>query len=125
MGTSRYSADVRWSDEDEAYVAVCPELGGLSTLGDTRQAAVEELEAAAALAAETYEAEGWPLPEPAVHHSFSGQFRVRLPRSLHAWLVREAQREGVSLNTFVIARLAEARGANAAPERGVPAVDRA
>lgn len=59
---------------------------------------------------ETYLAEGWALPDPAVHHGFSGQFRVRLPRSLHAWLVREAQREGVSLNTFLIACLAEARG---------------
>jgi len=36
----------------------------------------------------------------------SGQFVVRLPRSLHASLEREAEREGVSLNQLVVAKLA-------------------
>lgn len=106
----KYGADVRWSPEDEAFVAVCPELGGLSALGPTPHAAVEELETVVQLAVTTYGEEGWPLPDPRVAVTYSGQFRVRLPRSLHAWLVREAEREGVSLNSFVMARLSEARG---------------
>src|SRR5262245_17470630 len=36
----------------------------------------------------------------------SGRFIVRLPRSLHAALEREAAREGVSLNQLVVAKLA-------------------
>jgi predicted HicB family RNase H-like nuclease len=36
----------------------------------------------------------------------SGRFVVRLPRSLHAALKREADREGVSLNQLVVAKLA-------------------
>ena len=36
----------------------------------------------------------------------SGRFVVRLPRSLHAALEREAVREGVSLNQLVVAKLA-------------------
>jgi predicted HicB family RNase H-like nuclease len=36
----------------------------------------------------------------------SGKFVVRLPRSLHAALENEAQREGVSLNQLVVAKLA-------------------
>jgi predicted HicB family RNase H-like nuclease len=36
----------------------------------------------------------------------SGRFVVRLPRSLHAALEREANREGVSLNQLVVAKLA-------------------
>lgn len=36
----------------------------------------------------------------------SGQFRVRLPVDLHAELVAEAERQGVSLNTLVVALLA-------------------
>jgi HicB family len=36
----------------------------------------------------------------------SGRFVVRLPRSLHAALEREATREGVSLNQLVVAKLA-------------------
>ena len=36
----------------------------------------------------------------------SGKFVVRLPRSLHAALEREAEQEGVSLNQLVVAKLA-------------------
>jgi hypothetical protein len=40
----------------------------------------------------------------------SGRFVVRLPRSLHAALDREAQEEGVSLNQLVVAKLAVGLG---------------
>jgi predicted HicB family RNase H-like nuclease len=36
----------------------------------------------------------------------SGQFRVRLPVELHAALAAEAERQGVSLNTLIVALLA-------------------
>ena len=36
----------------------------------------------------------------------SGKFVVRLPQSLHLALEREAEREGVSLNQLVVAKLA-------------------
>ena len=36
----------------------------------------------------------------------SGRFVVRVPRSLHAALEREASAEGVSLNQLVVAKLA-------------------
>ena len=35
----------------------------------------------------------------------SGQFRLRLPRSLHAELTAEAEREGVTLNALCVAKL--------------------
>ncbi|HSM61476.1 MAG TPA: toxin-antitoxin system HicB family antitoxin [Longimicrobiales bacterium] len=116
--TYRYSVDACWSDEDQAFVAVCPELGGLSALGATRQEAVVALEEVVEMALEAVAAEGKPLPVPRVRPAYSGQFRVRLPRSLHAWLAEEAAREGVSLNTFVVTRLSEARG-NRAPRTSV------
>ena len=49
------------------------------------------------------------LPEPAVgpqRREFSGKFNVRIPKSLHAALVREAEAEAVSLNQLVLAKLA-------------------
>jgi len=36
----------------------------------------------------------------------SGQFRVRLPTDLHAALAAEAARQGVSLNTLIVALVA-------------------
>ena len=43
-------------------------------------------------------------------NDYSGQFRARVPRTLHAWLTAEAKREGVSQNTLVITLLENARG---------------
>jgi len=49
------------------------------------------------------------LPEPAVgpqRREYSGKFNVRIPKSLHAALVSEAEAEAVSLNQLVLAKLA-------------------
>ena len=49
------------------------------------------------------------LPDPPTRperKQFSGKFNVRLPKSLHAALVSEADAEGVSLNQLVVAKLA-------------------
>jgi predicted HicB family RNase H-like nuclease len=49
------------------------------------------------------------LPEPAVgpqRCEYSGKFNVRIPKSLHAALVREAEAEAVSLNQLVLTKLA-------------------
>ena len=49
------------------------------------------------------------LPEPPVgpqRREYSGKFNVRIPKSLHAALVSEAEAEGVSLNQLVLAKLA-------------------
>jgi antitoxin HicB len=125
QGARKYGADVRWTEEDGAFVAVSPEWEGISGLGSTPRRAVAELETAIGLAIETYEKEDWPLPAPQPLTPYSGQFRVRLPRSLHAWLARAAEHEGVSLNTFVVARLSEARGAGSVPEETLRARRRA
>jgi predicted HicB family RNase H-like nuclease len=49
------------------------------------------------------------LPEPPVRpqrREYSGKFNVRVPKSLHAALAREAEAEGVSLNQLVLTKLA-------------------
>jgi predicted HicB family RNase H-like nuclease len=49
------------------------------------------------------------LPEPEVgpqRREFSGKFNVRIPKSLHAALVSEAEAEAVSLNQLVLTKLA-------------------
>ena len=103
----RYSARIFWSDEDGCYVAACSEIPGLSGLGESREEAATELSTALALAMETFAEEGKPLPPATARHAASGQFRLRLPRSLHAQLADRAELEGVSLNTLVVTLLAQ------------------
>lgn len=40
----------------------------------------------------------------------SGQFRLRLPKTMHARLTRRAAQEGVSLNTLAATLIAEGLG---------------
>src|SRR5919206_1783464 len=107
---NKYSFNVRWSDEDVCYVAVCPDFPGLSGLGETAEEALAELQVALTASIETYQEEGWPLPQPHTMSAHSGKLLVRMPRSLHTRLAQQAEVEGVSLNTLVITILAEATG---------------
>src|SRR5947209_899360 len=103
-----YSTRIFWSEEDGGFIAMCPELRNVSAFGETEEVAVRELQEAVQLALETYRDEGWPFPEPATQDRFSGQFRLRLPKSLHATLSAHAEEDGVSLNTFIVHLLSEA-----------------
>lgn len=107
---NRYSFSVAWNEADNAYLALCAEFPGLSAFGETPEQAISELETAVELAIETYREEGWELPQPLGQQSHSGQLRLRLPRGLHARLAAQAERDGVSLNTLIVAYLAEALG---------------
>lgn len=103
-----YSQSIAWSSEDRMFVAVCPELDNLMALAETEEKAAQELKVAIGLVLEDLMESGEDIPPPQVHDSHSGQFRVRIPRTLHARLVQQARREGVSLNSLVTMFLSEA-----------------
>src|ERR1700741_260631 len=102
-----YSMRVFWSVEDDAFIAVCPELHGISAFGANQEDAARELREAIALAVEVMVEDGEQLPAPVSNHTHSGQLRVRMPKSLHARLSEEAEVEGVSLNSLIVSRLSE------------------
>lgn len=106
----KYSVCVKWSDEDEGFVAVIPELGGLSAFGRTQREALAELEVAADAYLESWRVSGKPLPSPEKVLAYSGQLRLRMPKGLHARLAREASGQGVSLNTYLVSLLSERQG---------------
>jgi predicted RNase H-like HicB family nuclease len=103
----KYSINLMWSDEDESYVATIPEFPGLSAFGETPGEAVEEAKIAADGFIKVFKEDGRPLPEPALLTPFSGQLRIRMPKSLHASLTAEAEKECVSLNTYIVHQLSE------------------
>jgi antitoxin HicB len=111
----RFSTTVFFDPESSGYIAVCDEIPGVSAFGVTRADALREFETVLEMAVDAYRAEGWPLPapqrpsDPALP---SGEFRVRLPRYVHALLARRAEAEGVSQNTLVVALLAQGLAAD-------------
>jgi predicted HicB family RNase H-like nuclease len=120
MSSPAYSFRVVWSKEDEAFIATCPEFEGLSAFGDTADRALAEAQVALSLMIEAYHAEGWELPAAASLSSYSGQFRLRVPRSLHARLADAAEADGVSLNTYAVSLLAMGVGESSGNQRGSP-----
>ncbi|HHW13347.1 MAG TPA: type II toxin-antitoxin system HicB family antitoxin, partial [Firmicutes bacterium] len=57
---------------------------------------------------DTAKALGRPVPEPQRGlERFSGKFTIRMPKSLHKNLANEAEREGVSLNQYVVYLLSD------------------
>ena len=111
-----YPLQVRPLSEDEGggYLASVPDLPGCMGDGETEAAAIEDVRSAIASWIETAEKFGDPVPEPNCAEAYSGKFVTRIPKSLHMTLAAMARREGVSLNQFVLTKLAEAAGGNRA-----------
>src|SRR5215468_5537300 len=100
---NKYSFQVAWSNEDKVYFASCHEFPGLLAHGDTPEDAIKEAGIALEGVIEVYKESDLRLPEPQTRQEYSGQFRVRLPKSLHRRAALMAEREGVSLNAFTVA----------------------
>lgn len=110
---NRYGFKIFWSDEDDAYIATCQEFPGLSAFGSTEEEALVEGKMALQLMIEAYQESGIPLPQP-IHmgqEQYSGQFRVRLPKSLHRQAAQIAATDGISLNQLVVSAVEQRVGA--------------
>jgi len=99
-----YQMVVLWSKEDGCYVVTLPAWQNARTHGRTLSEATRNARDVLQMLIESAKRRGEPLPEP--ERRYSGNLRLRLPASLHGRLVREAEREGVSLNQWIVTRLA-------------------
>ena len=61
---SKYAIEIFYSEEDEGYVAVVPELPGCSAFGETQEEALAEIKVAMSLWLETAKSESRPIPPP-------------------------------------------------------------
>ena len=87
------------------YHASVLEFDGCQSSGDTFQEAYDGLIEAMEGWIETKLENGFTVPVPLNYDRFSGKFVVRLPKSLHARLAIEAEKEGVSLNQYTLYKL--------------------
>ena len=78
----------------------------MSAFGRTEEKAIRELKRATNAWLEALADEGKDPPEPIGSRSFSGEFRLRVPKELHRRLVIEAERNQTSLNTYCVGKLA-------------------
>lgn len=104
---NKHAISIKWSDEDNGFIATIPGIEGLSTFGQTREEALSELNVAAGVYFESLKKAGRQLPDEEKIIPYSGQIRLRMPKSLHADLSDRAKDEGVSLNTYIVTLLSE------------------
>ncbi|MCI5523814.1 MAG: toxin-antitoxin system HicB family antitoxin, partial [Spirochaetia bacterium] len=89
------------------FIASYPELPGCITCGETITEAVVNSENAKKewlLAAIENNIE---IAEPESTDSYSGQFKLRLPKTLHKTLAEDSKKEGVSMNQYCVYLLAK------------------
>lgn len=99
-----YQMVVLWSEQDRCYVVTIPAWQNARTHGETLEDAVRNGRDVLKLLIDSAKRHREPMPPP--QRQYSGNLRLRLPVSLHGRLAREAEREGVSLNQWIVSRLA-------------------
>lgn len=63
----KYEINIFWSEEDDAYIAVVPELPYCSAWGATYEEALSQVQVAMELYLDVLREEGRPIPEPRGH----------------------------------------------------------
>jgi len=94
------------ADPDGGYVVSFPDLPGCLTQIDDLQEVPTSVEEVRSLWLTTAYERGLDLPLPTYPEEAGGKILVRLPKSLHRQLLRQAEREGVSLNQYAVSVLA-------------------
>ena len=61
----KYAIEIFYSEDDDGYIALVPELAGCSAFGEDEGAALKEAMAAMEIWLETAENEGRKIPRPA------------------------------------------------------------
>ncbi len=102
------------AEDGGGFMIEYPDLPGCVSDGGTPEDAIARGRDAVTAYLASCEKYGDPIPIPG---GASGQWRQRVPRSLHSRLVSRAQQEGVSLNTLVTAMIAEGLGVRSGGER--------
>ena len=97
-----YRIEVVADKEEGGYALSCPELKGCSTCSDTIEKGFEMIEDAKKCWFAACIEDGIPIPEPSGINEYSGQFKLRIPKSLHKTLAERSRLEGISMNQYCL-----------------------
>ncbi len=97
-----YRVEVVEDREEGGFALRCPELPGCMTAAPTVEEGFRMMEDAKREWITACLEDGLPIPEPTRDEDYSGQFKLRLPRSLHRRLAQRSSEEGVSMNQYCV-----------------------
>jgi len=106
-----YTRKIIPDEESGTYSAEIDEFPGCIAQGDTAKEAYEKLEEVAVSWIGAALDLGQEIPPPSTVQDYSGRFALRLPKSIHRQASLVADKEGTSLNQFIVSALSEKLGA--------------
>jgi antitoxin HicB len=101
-------------DEGGGYLVEYPDIPGCMSDGETIAEAIVNGREALRDCIDVFRKSDRRLPKPSVE---AAQWRQRLPRTLYSKLTKQAEIEGVSINSLVTAIIAEAIGSKQTPQQ--------
>ena len=97
-----YKMEIEQDLDEGGYVVSFPDLPGCITCADTLEKAIELASDAKQEWIATALEDGVDVPLPNSLEDYSGQFKLRIPRSLHKQLAEHSKREGISMNQYCL-----------------------
>ena len=102
-----YRMEILPDAEEGGFVVSFPDLPGCLTSGETAEQAIANAADAKRIWLEAALEEGVEIPSPDYLDDYSGQFKLRIPKSLHRSLAENSKREGISMNQYCLYLLAK------------------
>lgn len=103
----KYPVTIEEAPEGGYFVQI-EDLPGCYSQGETAEEAMKMIEEARHSWLESAYEDELTIPLPMSAREYSGKFNIHIPKSLHRKLDQMADREGVSLNQFLVSTLSRA-----------------
>ena len=97
-----YRIEILPDPHEGGYVVRYPDLPGCITVSDTLNNVLKNAEDAKCAWLTAAIEDGIRIAEPGSLDDYSGQFKLRIPRSLHRSLAEHAKAEGTSMNQYCL-----------------------
>ena len=99
-----YRLEIVPDNEEGGFTAWYPDLPGCITTSDSMDGIIRNALDAKKAWLEAAVEDGLEIREPSKENpeDYSGQFKLRIPKSLHMTLSVNARREGISMNQYCI-----------------------
>mgnify|MGYP000990054242 CR=1 FL=1 len=107
-----YKIEIVRDEVEGGYVLSIPDLKGCLTCADKLDQGMAMLEDAKKQWLIAALESGYEIPVPNELGEYSGQFKLRLPKSLHKELTEKSKQEGISMNQYCLYLLSKNSSTN-------------
>lgn len=107
--TLPYRMEIVPDPDEGGYAVFFPDLKGCGSCGETIEEAVAHAQEAKTDWLMAAIEDKRSIPEPVDEEVYSGNFKLRMPKSLHKALAVNAKRDGVSMNQYCVYLLAKSQ----------------